>query len=272
MATAQMIASLSVTERHILDLWAAVLATGAGSVISHRSAGYLHGMADYGTASQGVVLSRASGRTSPDRYDGLIVQRAALPTRDVTVVGGLPVTTVERTAVDVAREGSLRAGVVAVDSALRLGATLADLERVLDGQRGWPGVRTARQSWLLGDVASESPLESLAHVFQFETGIDRPLTQVNVYDDDGLIGRVDDFWPAFATVGESDGMIKYEDSSALRFEKLRQERLERAGLQVVRVTNHDVTRDVVRTEARYRAAFDRGLRALNSHPRPRFTW
>ncbi|MFI5100495.1 MAG: hypothetical protein ACHQE5_08270 [Actinomycetes bacterium] len=125
---------------------------------------------------------------------------------------------------------------------------------------------------MLGDPASESPLESLAHVCQHEAGLPRPLTQVCLYDDDGFIGRVDDFWPQYATVGESDGLLKYAHQDVLRAEKLRQWRLERAGLQVVRVINRDVTVDVVRTVARYRAAFDRGLRALNSHPRPRFTW
>jgi hypothetical protein len=107
----------------------------------------------------------------------------------------------------------------------------------------------------VADLGSESALESLAHVCQFEAGLPRPRTQVELYDDRGLIGRVDDYWPRYGVVGESDGLMKYADASVLRREKLRQERLEQLGLRVVRVTYRDLTVEAVRTRARYRAAF-----------------
>jgi hypothetical protein len=57
-------------------------------------------------------------------------------------------------------------------------------------------------------------------------------------------------------------MLKYDEPGALRWEKLRQERLERGGLQVVRVTHADVTRAARATGRRYREAFERGRERL----------
>jgi hypothetical protein len=70
---------------------------------------------------------------------------------------------------------------------------------------GWPGARSLRRAWSIADAGSESPLESLAHVMQWEEGIPRPLTQVQMFDDAGFIGRVDDYWPDFATVVSPTG-------------------------------------------------------------------
>jgi hypothetical protein len=99
----------------------------------------------------------------------------------------------------------------------------------------------------------------MAHAVQAVHGIPRPLTQVNLFDEDGLIGRVDDYWPRHGTVGETDGLLKYDDDpTALRREKLRQERIERTGLQVVRVTYEDLRQRAASTANRYREAFARG--------------
>jgi predicted transcriptional regulator of viral defense system len=263
--------ALTSSAQLLCQTWAAVLALGPGAVVSHDTAALLHRMATYGPTPPHVTMTRPSGSTTPDGFGGLVVQRAALTAKDVTRLIRLPVTTMERTAVDLARAGPICAGVVAMDSALRLGARAGVLEATARRQTGWPGVRRARQALTLIDAGSESPLESLAHVCQHQCGIDRPLTQVCVYDDAAFIGRVDDFWPQHATVGETDGLAKYADPSILRAEKLRQERLERTGLQVVRVVARDVTVDVVRTGARYREAFARGREAL-ARGATRFTW
>jgi hypothetical protein len=165
------------------------------------------------------------------------------------------VTSPARTAVDVARGTLLRGGVVVLDAALRAGCTFDELSAAIGRQRRWPGVLSARRALVVADPGAESPLESLAHVCQYEAGLPRPVTQVEIRDDHGLIGRVDDYWPEHRVVGESDGMVKYADPHALRTEKLRQERLEQVGLRVVRVTYADVTSDAARTRDRYCAAF-----------------
>lgn len=73
-----------------------------------------------------------------------------------------------------------------------------------------------------------------------DAGLPAPDLQVDIRDADGVwLARTDFLWE-FAVVGEADGLEKYDDLSVLRAEKLRQERLERAGLVVVRWTMNDV--------------------------------
>jgi len=68
----------------------------------------------------------------------------------------------------------------------------------------------------------------------------------------------DDFyWPEHATVLETDGLLKYDgrDRRALVHEKLRQERLEELGLQVVRATWRQLLDEPARVADRIRRAF-----------------
>ena len=70
-------------------------------VVSHASAAALHGIGDLipDTHEFAVTARKQS------RRDGVRFHRAELPEDDVTVVDGLPVTTVERTVADLARAG-----------------------------------------------------------------------------------------------------------------------------------------------------------------------
>jgi len=80
------------------------------------------------------------------------------------------------------------------------------------------------------------------------------------------VARVDFYWPEHVTVLEIDGMVKYDgrDPDALVREKLRQERLEELGLQVVRATWRQLNDDPARVTDRVRRAF----RAAATRPRP----
>ena len=66
--------------------------------------------------------------------------------------------------------------------------------------------------------------------------------------------RLDFFWLAQGVVSESEGLAKYDDIATLRAEKVRQERLERLGLRVVRWTFREMMVDTDETIARIRAA------------------
>ena len=76
---------------------AAVLAAGAGAVLSHVSAAALHGIRPSASSRHDVTV--ADRRRGPS---GVRVHHAALPPGDVTVVDGIPVTTIERTLLDLA--------------------------------------------------------------------------------------------------------------------------------------------------------------------------
>ncbi|RLZ04092.1 hypothetical protein CWC38_02445 [Kocuria tytonicola] len=72
----------------------------ASGVFSHTSAGTLHGLGD--------LLDDEPELTVPGRKQsrrGLRLHRAVLSADDVTIVGGLPVTTPARTAADLLRDG-----------------------------------------------------------------------------------------------------------------------------------------------------------------------
>ena len=194
---------------------------------------------------------------------------AALPADHVTVVGSLRVTSLARTCLDVARTTQLRDALVATDGALRLGLRERDLTEALRVMTGWPGTRTAKRVVRLADGRRESPLESFGSAVWAENGLPPSIPQVWIYDEDGLVGRVDELWQDMQTVGEADGMVKYSepyraDVHPLVAEKIRQERLERAGLAVVRYGSADLWRWPGRTADRVREAFARGRRL---HPR-----
>ena len=75
---------------------AAVFACGPGAVLSHRSAAVLHGLRDWGHTKIDVTIPGRSAR----RHDGIVVHRSTtLTDKDVTVVDGIPCTTVGADAV-----------------------------------------------------------------------------------------------------------------------------------------------------------------------------
>ena len=117
-----------------------------------------------------------------------------------------------------------------------MGVRREEPEQVLDDCRGWPGTAPARRLVSFADARAESALESVGRWRMHEAALPAPELQVLLHDDDGPIGRTDFCWPALPTVGEADGFGKYRapdgtaDFSALRSEKLREDRLRDAGL------------------------------------------
>jgi hypothetical protein len=127
---------------------AAVLAAGEGAVLSHGSAARLWGLTDGradgppGGDPDTQPLELTAGR--PRRLDGVVGHRHRLDPSEMTVRFGIPVTTIERTLLDLAeRWPAGRLGRV-VDDALRRGlTTLERVGRIL-GRRVGPGRRRWR--------------------------------------------------------------------------------------------------------------------------------
>jgi hypothetical protein len=240
---------------------ASVLAVGPqGAAGSHQSAAIIHGLDLLGRQEPGVAVTRLPG-TSPKTRPGVRVHLAALPAGHVTVHFGVPVTSVARTVVDLARTSPFWAGVVVADSALRkeltsraeLGAVLADCAR-------WPGLIVARQVVEFSDARSESVLESISRVAFREQGIPPPELQEWVGgDEEGVVGRADFLWRRFATIGEADGALKYADPQRAIAQLRRDASLRRAGFQVVHFTWDDIVRTPEYVAASLREAFRRGV-------------
>jgi hypothetical protein len=262
-------------ERHALHVAAAVLALDAGdTVASHQSAALLHGLALLRPPAL-VTVSRPPDAPGRDQAHGVHVHRAGLADQHVARALGVPVTTVARTVIDLARTLPFGDAVVAADSALHLGLAERDhLEQVLARCRRWPGGPDAAAAVGFADPAAESPLESLARLMFAEQGLPPPETQAAI-GQDRPFARVDFLWPRFATIVETDGLAKYQEPDALRLEKLRQERLEELGYKVVRLTWEQVTGEPELSAARIRRAFgrtvgpaQRRLEPTENGPRP----
>jgi hypothetical protein len=160
------------------------------------------------------------------------------------VVDGLPVLDPARTALDMAREHGLVAGVACCDAALRAGVTRADLDAARAAMWCWPHSRVMDEALELADAGAESWLESEARVLVAGLGIGRPQTQFGLTDGrrtvwcDLRVGR---------HVFEADGELKYDDDNltgltpreVLREEKKRQDFVAGFKLGVSRITAHD---------------------------------
>jgi len=91
-----------------------------------------------------TVLVR-SGARRPDPHPDRAVAEADLTDDDVQQLGGVPVTTVLSTAVDVARWVPADRAVPVLRALVRAGLDPADAVRRLEAHAGGRGVRTARQ-------------------------------------------------------------------------------------------------------------------------------
>jgi len=205
------------------------------AVVSHESAAIVHGFPLY-TLPAAVKVTRPRGRTA--RTSDVHVHVAQLRGHDVAVVGDLPVTSGARTAVDIARRVPFREGLVVMDGAIRRRTTRSALWEAVRHQWVWPGVRHAAIAVRHANGNAETALESVVRSRFIELGLPMPELQVDVRDAGGrFIGRVDFDLPAYNTVGEADGRVKYLEDE-LWLEKLRQEALEDTGREVIRWTWH----------------------------------
>lgn len=236
----------------------------AGSVVSHESSARVTGLWLPWPEDQRVHLT-AEGRPLPsDR--AVRRHRAALPPQDIVMRSGVPFTSVERTAIDLALGHGLRQALIALDGAARVLAlgeaawTAAGRELLQgsDGQRlaqaavqrlraavaraagrtGSPSLPTALP-WV--DPRSESPYESWSRGVLIDAGLVPEAVGLVVYGASGRRYFADLAWVSRRLLGEVDGLTKYGDDprtvrERLQAERHRQADLEDAGWRFVRWT------------------------------------
>ena len=223
------------SERHVLQAAGRMLASDLGLVASHRTGALAHGLPLLGqppTAPQVTQSPRCTGDTS--RSPGLYVATLAEADRAIAT-GGVPVTSLPRTACDIARRNPFRDGVVVADAVLGRLVPAEDLLAVAQRCADWPGGRRALQVVRFADGRADGPLESITRVAYAEEGLPAPETQVEIWSPEGqFLGLVDFLFRAQRVIGEADGMGKYDADGALRAEKRREMGLRRCGFEVVR--------------------------------------
>lgn len=204
-------------------------------VFSHTSAALLHGCWVWRLQPEVHVSQSRSPKALKASERSLRRHHVTIQAGDRGVVGGLPVTSIERTVVDCASLLPPAQAIVIADSGLRLGADPDELRRIIGSKRHTRGIRQARLVVDRATVQSESPGESIVRWFVINSGLPEPASQVKVDTHRGP-KWIDLGWPERKIGIEFDGMGKYRDRDDLLAEKQRQDALAEAGWTIIRVT------------------------------------
>jgi very-short-patch-repair endonuclease len=210
---------------------AAVLACGPGAVLSYGSAAQLWGIRG---ARKPIEVTRMPGHHRP--HGVRLHQTRLLPSEHTAIEAGIPVTSLERTFLDLAErldERQLEHDLVAADRSRRL--RWPELWRlVTDHGRGRRGVRNLKRVMQradprLADAASPSEVDFL--ILCREAGLKPP--QVNVLVEGK---KVDFYWPQERLIVEADSYGYHGDPPAFERDHHSTVSLELAGYRVLRTT------------------------------------
>jgi len=257
-------AALAPLARHAVAAQAALMCLAGPVTLSHETAAVWTSLEMLRPTLGDVHVTRPQLQASR-REAGIYHHHGAMPDLQRRHVEGAAVTSAARTAVDIARHTDFTRGLAACDSALRSGATRAELIATLEFCSSWPGARSAGRVVSHADGRAANPGESWSRAVFIEAGIPPTSLQLEVRDAAGLIGFADFGWEDGMTLGEFDGRWKYAvppgtdaavATRALWAEKRREDRLRAAGYSVVRWAWEDLFAPD-RLVARVSAAFDR---------------
>jgi hypothetical protein len=238
--------------QHVLRARAEVAANPA-AVISHESAALVWGLPfpAFGTwaeALPSIIMPAGQGYRGARR--GATHHVVTLPPTAVTRdKAGYSVTTIARSAVDLAMDREVPAALAVLDAAARLlcasyvanarrhdftNPALAKAARtqLVDAA---PAHRRAGLAKIVAlvDPARESVAESLSAACFALAGLPTPTCQERVVTPKGTFFP-DFWWREHRLIGECDGAVKYTDPTAYVHEKEREQAIRDAGYRVVR--------------------------------------
>ncbi len=164
-----------------------------------------------------------------------------LPEGQSTVVDGIAVTSLARTAIDVSRSQPLERALIALDYARHKGVNLRALYDARYAVCGNRGVAILDLALRHSSALAESALESMSRGIFIQDALPAPELQVPLLGATGTPYRVDFLWRKRRLIGEADGLLKYaDDPDAFRREKQREDDLRSAGFSFVRWTWDDL--------------------------------
>jgi hypothetical protein len=218
---------------------AAVLASGDGAVLSHRSATALWGIWGSGAGEVHVTVPRKTrSRGSVRRHF------AFLPDDEKAVRDGIPVTSAARAVLDLAADKGEAAAEAALKEMEYAGiygpvSLLALFDRY-PRHRGTPVVLEALER-VRADPGGRirSPLEELFLPFLDAHHIPRPRCNAWLTVGDDRY-QVDCLWPGARLIAELDGFKSHGTKRAFRKDRKRDRRLGAAGFHIVRITEDQV--------------------------------
>jgi hypothetical protein len=219
-------ATLGTDDRYRMTVRAAASITAHGTQFSHDSAAALWRLPSLGawSPSAHALMPRQEGGRSRAgiRFHGLGLDDEPAVIDDVTI------TSLARTLLDVAAQPVFDRAVAMVDAGIRPAAvgeflrdfrqpTRDDLLRLHENRMPYFASTRAHRVLLFADAKSGSPAESLFRCQCHALGLPAAELQVPFFDDDGLIGFADFYWPDLGLVVEVDGDVKY--SARRRFQR-----------------------------------------------------
>lgn len=232
------------------------------AVITGRAAAALHG-ADWVDDDSPVELIWQNNR--PPR--GIITRNDRFTYDEVVELYGLPVASIQRTALDLGRFLPRGEAVAHLDALAR--ATGLGIEHVLplvDRYKGARGVRRCREALGLMDAGAQSPRETWLRLLLIDAGFPRPTTQIPVLDDYGdPFAHLDMGWEDLMIAVEYDGKQHQYDRPRYVWDHRRLTMLRRRGWSHIRVINEDRPYEIVQ---RVREAWTRRETAHRAVNRP----
>lgn len=195
----------------------------------------------------------------------VIVHRMKLYEDEVTTVDGIPVTTPERTWLDMAEMLSVDELVAMGDSCVRVPrlelegrdtplCSLADLQRMIDRHKGKRGLRKAKEAIRLIRVGSDSPQESLLRLAMVRAGLPEPELNVPIISGDGARHHEPDLSYRKYRIGiEYEGEHHGDEGQIVR-DIARSERYEALGWTEVRISKRHMLNDAKPAVAKVRTA------------------
>lgn len=249
------------------QLWAAHLHAGPSSAISHESAGRLRGFGQV-RAGRVVLIQPDPRRHAPP---GVRWHRMTdLVDTDVALLGGLPVTTPARTAVDLAGViGMASLELLIEEGVVERRFTLSEVAVVLErtrrqGKRGVRKLCDVLDHLGPGDGIPRSELERLLDPVLVLAGLPTALHEHPLPGLGDLVGFVDRCWPDARLIVEADGRKWHERRQQQLLDRERDLRAMEAGWVVVRLMWEHLSGDPYGTAARLRRIHDERLALLGA--------
>ena len=236
--------------RHRVDLAAAAAGAREPVWAFGCSAALMLGMPLPFRAPEQLVLARASGGDERalrrDSRHRLVIPDCRIVTGPVVVastrlVRGVPVVDPALAGVGAAADlTSARWRTALLDAALWQGATPEDLQRAIDMWRHLGHRTELLEALARARPGAQTVLETFSRLALVEQGLPEPILQQAFYDERGLIGFADMWWPDLHVIGEADGLVKYQTREDVIREKVREDRLRATGEAVVRWTPEEI--------------------------------
>jgi hypothetical protein len=184
---------------------------------------------------------------NPNPPLGVITRNQRVESDEVTRVAGLPVTTLARTAFDLARLRPAGEAVARLD-ALKRARTFAAEDVLLLATRhpGARGLRQLRTVLPRVDPGAQSPKETWLRLLLTDAGLPMPTTQIPVQVNWRLIGVLDMGWQQYKVAAEYDGDQHRTSRRQYVRDMRRLRKLQELGWIIIRVVAEDHPDDVVR--------------------------